>query len=210
MPSRWQAERLAYVAVTRARAQLRFFGSAACRSGRCCSTGCLRVTPQRCGICPSASGRCSRRTVSSVGSRPSPRRPCRSEPRRYGSIGWGVPVTPPGLLRPAPEAVLEQGRDRILVPSRPPPSAVRSGRTRAIGGVPRGAAAGDCARILEQLPFQRSTDWGPVIEQELQRSGLSVDWREVVEQGLAGVGNTVGWTSGGPSSKCLNTGSSPA
>ena len=82
--------------------------------------------------------------------------------------------------------MLEQGRDQD--PEAEEATAAGSEEWPDQGPLadfPRGAAAGDCLhRMLEQLPFQRSADWGPLIEQELQRSGLPLDWCEVVEQGL--------------------------
>ena len=169
-----EAERLAYVAVTRARAQLLLLWVRCVPQHRCCSTGCLRLTPRRCGICPS-SQRVLQQKTGQQRWRPPQRQETlsiRATPQRIDH-SWGRSSYSAWIAAPAAEALLEQGRDQD--------PGGRGGHRRrrgvagpgTIGGVPRGAAAGDCLhRILELLPFQRSADWGPVIEQELQRSGL--------------------------------------
>ena len=188
-----EAERLAYVAVTRARAQLLLLWV------RCvpqqsvlqhwlfeADTTTLRDLPL------------SQRVLQQKTGKQRWRPPQRQETLSIGATpqridrSWGRSSYSAWIAAPAAEALLEQGRDQD-------PGAEEA---TAVGGeewpdqgpwaeFPRGAAAGDCLhRILELLPFQRSADWGPVIEQELQRSGLPLDWREVVDQGLQQVLDT--------------------
>ena len=50
---------------------------------------------------------------------------------------------------------------------------------------PRGASAGDCLhRILEQVSYQPSTPDPELVEAELRRAGLDISWVPAVQQGL--------------------------
>ena len=91
---------------------------------------------------------------------------------------------------------LEEGRDvdaRTGSDSEPPTLADQNEPLdpddSPLGSFPRGAAAGDCLhRILEQLPFDQAIDQDSnrtLVERELTRSGLDTDMTDAVLDGLS-------------------------
>ena len=182
-----EAERLAYVAVTRARSQLLLLWAPCAPQQSVLQRWLFEDDAETLRDLP-----LSQRSLQQKTGQQRWRPPQREQTLAIGATpqridrSWGRSSYSAWIAAPAAEAVLEQGRDQD--PEAEEATAAGSEEWPDQGPLadfPRGAAAGDCLhRMLEQLPFQRSADWGPLIEQELQRSGLPLDWREVVEQGL--------------------------
>ena len=184
-----EAERLAYVAVTRARSQLllvwaRCSGQqsvledwlfAASPDG-----GVLRELPLTQMVLPTE-------PTQDVW-----RAPVHQESLALGKVperidrSWGRSSYSAWIASPASEASLEQGRDRDPDGEESSTSGDLSWAVQGpLAEFPRGAAAGDCLhRMLEQLPFQPAPEVAQVIEAELLRAGLDIAWRPAVELGF--------------------------
>ena len=188
-----EAERLAYVAVTRARSQLLLLWARCAPQQSVLQHWLFEGDADTLRDLP-LSHRPLKQEVGQQRWRP----PHRQETLAIGATpqridrSWGRSSYSAWIAAPAAEAVLEQGRDQDPEAEEVTAAGLEEWPDRGpLADFPRGAAAGDCLhRMLEQLPFQCSGDWGHVIEQELQRSGLSLDWREAVEQGLQQVLDT--------------------
>ena len=190
-----ESERLAYVAVTRARSQLLVVW-ARCSGQQSVlqdwlfdgdpEQGVLRELPFTVEPLPLEPGR----------QRWCP--PLPQDPLALGAVPawidrrWGRSSYSAWIASPSAETLTEQGRDRDPAAT----EALDSGQERwpergPLADFPRGASAGDCLhRILEQLPFQLSSqaELGLIktelIEQELQRAGIDPAWSSAVQQGL--------------------------
>ena len=182
-----EAERLAYVAVTRARSQLLLLWAPCVPQQSVLQHWLYEADAATLRDLPLSQRSLQQETGQQRWRPPQPEQTLAigATPQRIDR-SWGRSSYSAWIAAPAAEAVLEQGRDQD--PEAEEATAAGSEEWPDQGPLadfPRGAAAGDCLhRMLEQLPFQRSADWGPLIEQELQRSGLPLDWCEVVEQGL--------------------------
>ncbi len=188
-----EAERLAYVAVTRARSQLLLLWARCAPQQSVLQHWLFEGDADMLRDLP-LSHRPLKQEVGQQRWRP----PHRQETLAIGATpqridrSWGRSSYSAWIAAPAAEAVLEQGRDQDPEAEEVTAAGLEEWPDRGpLADFPRGAAAGDCLhRMLEQLPFECAGDWGPVIEQELLRSGLSLDWREAVEQGLQQVLDT--------------------
>ena len=194
-----EAERLAYVAVTRARSQLLLVWA------RCSGQQTVLQDWLFDGAPEQDSMRQLPFTVEPLPLEPGCQRWSPSLPRDPLALGavparidrrWGRSSYSAWIASPAADALTEQGRDRDPEAT----DALDSGLERwpergPLADFPRGASAGDCLhRILEQLPFQPSLQATPpaeqeqieteLIEKELQRAGLDPDWTAAVQQGM--------------------------
>jgi exodeoxyribonuclease V beta subunit len=189
-----EAERLAYVAMTRAKSQLLLVW-ARCNGQQTVlqdwlfegdpEQGAMRQLPL---------------TVQPLPDEPGFKRWHPPSPQEQLGLGaapawidrrWGRSSYSAWIASPAADAVIEQGRDQDPAPE----DAIETGLERwpergPLADFPRGAAAGDCLhRILEQLPFQPSPTAdelieAELIEAELQRAGLDPGWSTAVRQGF--------------------------
>ena len=195
-----EAERLAYVAMTRARSQLLLVWARCSGQQTVLQDWLFEGNPEQ-GVMRSLP-----LTVQPLPDEPGVKRWRPASPQDPLGLGaapawidrrWGRSSYSAWIASPAADAVIEQGRDQDPAPE----DAIASGLERwpergPLADFPRGAAAGDCLhRILEQLPFQpppiaAGLTEAELIERELQRAGLDASWCGAVQEGLAQVLST--------------------
>ena len=201
-----EAERLTYVAVTRARSQLLLVWAQSKGQepsplqgwlfGEAASTDPMRQLPLTAVSLPEELS--EQRWVAplqqeELGLGASPQRIDRS---------WGRSSYSAWIAAPLDPARLDQGRDRDPHGEEASAQDDASDATLwpeqgPLAAFPRGAAAGDCLhRILEQIPFQASDQdqdqdlAAAVVASELRRAGLEATWTTAVLDGVDLVLNT--------------------
>ena len=189
-----EAERLAYVAVTRARSQLLLVWAR--------SKG-QEPSPLQGWLFGEGDPADQMRQLP-LTAMPFPAEPTQqrwSAPRHREALGlgatpqridrsWGRSSYSAWIAAPLDPARLDQGRDRDPQGEEASLTDVDSdaalwSEQGPLAAFPRGAAAGDCLhRILEQIPFQASEQAAAVIDSELRRAGLDESWTPAVLEGM--------------------------
>ena len=195
-----EAERLAYVAVTRARSQLLLVWARCSGQRTVLQDWLFDGDPEQDRM------RALPFTVEPLPEEPGCRRWSPSLPQDPLALGavparidrrWGRSSYSAWIASPAADALIEQGRDRDPAAM----DALDAGQERwpergPLADFPRGATAGDCLhRILEELPFQPSSQRQAsfereLIDKELLRAGLNPGWSPLVQEGLEQVLST--------------------